>query len=106
MWQVLSQSATVTAVTGPMPGPLSAPPVFNPGTGSAPQALVAQAQLILDIIAWSATSACVAGVLITAAMMAISHHRGMGSEHFMSLGKVLAACVLVATAGPIVQWLV
>ena len=102
MWQVLSQVATLTAVAGPGP----APSVFNPGTGSAPQALVAQAQLILDIIAWSATAACVAGVLITAALMAVSHHRGMGSEHFGSLGKVMAACVLVATAGPIVQWLV
>jgi len=106
MWQVASYLATLTAVVQPMPGPSPVPPVFNPGTGSAPPALVAQAQLILDVIAWSATSACVAGVLITAALMAVSHHRGMGSEHFMSLGKVMAACVLVATAGPIVQWLV
>jgi hypothetical protein len=30
----------------------------------------------------------------------------MGSEHFGNLGKVMAACVLVGTAGPIVQWLV
>jgi hypothetical protein len=90
----------------PPPNPSPATGVFAPGTGSAPQALVTQAHLILDIIAWSATAACVAGVLITAAMMAISHHRGTGSEHFGSLGKVLTACILVATAGPIVQWLV
>jgi hypothetical protein len=82
-----------------------APAIFNPGTGSAPAALVSQEHLILDIIAWSATGACVAGILITAALMAISHHRGTGSEHFGSLGKVLTACILVATAGPIVQWL-
>lgn len=104
MRQILSLPATLTIVGKPMPA--SSPSVYNPGTGSAPQALVTQVQLILDIIAWSATAACVAGVLITAAMMAISHHRGMGSEHLSSLGKVMTACVLVATAGPIVQWLV
>ena len=97
-------SLPTTQIIAATPAP--EPSVFNPGTGSAPQALVAQAQLILDIIGWSATAACVAGVLITAAMMAVSHHRGMGSEHFSSLGKVMAACVLVGTAGPIVQWLV
>jgi hypothetical protein len=104
MRQILSHPATLTIGARPMPAP--SPSVYNPGTGSAPQALVTQAQLILDIIAWSATAACVAGVLITAALMAISHHRGMGSEHFGSLGKVMTACILVATAGPIVQWLV
>jgi hypothetical protein len=108
MRQLLSQSARLMAGAGPAgsPSPSPATGVYAPGTGSAPQALVTQAQLILDIIAWSATAACVAGVLITAALMAISHHRGTGSEHFGSLGKVLTACVLVATAGPIVQWLV
>lgn len=104
MRQVLSLPATLPTVARPMPA--SSPSVYNPGTGSAPQALVTQVKLILGIIAWSATAACVAGVLITAALMALSHHRGMGSEHFSSLGKVMTACILVATAGPIVQWLV
>ena len=80
--------------------------VYNPGTGSAPKALVTQAHLLLDILGWTATTACVAGILIVVVMMAISHHRGTGSEHFSGLGKVLAACVLVGTAGPIVQFLV
>jgi hypothetical protein len=109
----LSQPTSLLVKTMPMPTPSPSPSpspgtnnIFNPGTGSAPQALVTQAQLILDIVAWTATAACVAGVLITAALMAISHHRGMGSEHFGSLGKVMTACILVATAGPIVQWLV
>jgi hypothetical protein len=103
MRQVLSLPARLMVEAAPPPAPGN---VYNPGTGSAPQALVNQAQLILDIIAWAATAACVAGVLITAALMAVSHHRGTGSEHFGSLGKVMTACVLVATAGPIVQWLV
>lgn len=32
--------------------------------------------------------------------------RGMGGQHFASLGYVMAACVLIGTAGPIVQFLV
>lgn len=81
-------------------------PVYNPGTGQAPQNLVSQVHLLMDIVGWTATSACVVGIAIVAAMMAISHHRGTGSEHYSSLGRVLAACVLIATAGPIVQFLV
>ena len=46
------------------------------------------------------------GIAIVAAMMAVSHHRGMGSQHFASLGYVMAACILIGTAGPIVQFLI
>lgn len=84
---------------------LGGTPVYNPGTGSAPSNLESQVHLLMDIIAWTATSACVVGIAIIAAMMAISHHRGTGSEHFASLGRVMAACILIATAGPIVQFL-
>jgi len=80
--------------------------VYNPGTGNAPTQLVNQAHQLLDIIAWTATSCCVAGILIVVAMMAISHHRGTGSDHFAGLGKVLTACILIGAAGPIVQFLV
>jgi hypothetical protein len=108
MRTILSEAARLMMGVPPAPKPAPRPAlaVFNPGTGSAPQALIDKSHLILDIIGWTATTACVAGVLITAIMMAISHHRGMGSEHFGNLGKVMAACVLVGTAGPIVQWLV
>lgn len=81
-------------------------PVYNPGTGQAPSNLVDQVHLLMDIVGWTATCACVVGIAIVAATMAISHHRGTGSEHFASLGRVLAACILIATAGPIVQFLV
>jgi hypothetical protein len=79
--------------------------VYNPGTGQAPQNLVSQVHLLMDIVAWAATSACVVGVAIVATMMAVSHHRGMGGQHFASLGYVMAACVLIGTAGPLVQFL-
>jgi hypothetical protein len=80
-------------------------PVYNPGTGQAPADLTKQVHLLMDIVAWGATSACVVGIAIVAAMMAISHHRGTGSDHYASLGRVMAACILIATAGPIVQFL-
>jgi peptidoglycan/LPS O-acetylase OafA/YrhL len=79
--------------------------VYNPGTGQAPAQLAGQAHLLMDIVAWSATCACVVGIAIVAAMMAISHHRGTGGQHFASLGYVMAACILIGTAGPIVQFL-
>jgi hypothetical protein len=79
--------------------------VYNPGIGSAPSDLTSQVHLLMDIVAWGATSACVVGVAIVATMMAVSHHRGMGGQHFASLGYVMAACILIGTAGPLVQFL-
>lgn len=81
-------------------------PVYNPGTGQAPTDVVTQVHQLMDIVGWTATTACVVGIVIVAAMMAISHHRGGGSDHMASLGRVLAACILIATAGPIVQFLI
>jgi hypothetical protein len=89
----------------PLTFPMAGGPVYNPGTGSAPADLVSKVHTLMNMVAWSATSTCVAGIAIVAAMMAISHHRGMGSEHFASLGRVMAACVLIALAGPLVQFL-
>jgi hypothetical protein len=86
------------------PGP-SDGGVYNPGIGSAPSDLASQVHLLMDIVAWGATCACVVGVAIVATMMAVSHHRGMGGQHFASLGYVMAACILIGTAGPIVQFL-
>jgi hypothetical protein len=79
--------------------------VYNPGTGQEPANVMSQVHLLMDIIAWGATSCCVVGVVIVAALMAISHHRGTGSEHYASLGRVMLACVLLGAAGPIVQFL-
>jgi hypothetical protein len=90
----------ITLMRGSTPSP-----VWNPGTGSAPADIEAKVHLLMSIVAWCATSACVAGIAIVAAMMAISHHRGTGSEHMASLGRVMAACILIAMAGPIVQFL-
>ncbi|MGW1671898.1 hypothetical protein [Streptomyces sp. NPDC002324] len=70
----------------------------------APEALTDKVDTVLGLLAWAGTAAGVAGVLITGAMMAISMRRGEGSEHMGRLGMVLGGCVLVATAGPIVNF--
>ncbi|ARF63686.1 MULTISPECIES: hypothetical protein [Streptomyces] len=77
--------------------------VPNPGM-DAPAELTDKVNDVLGVVAWAGTAAGVAGVLITGAMMAISMRRGEGSEHMGRLGMVLAGCVLVATAGPLVSF--
>ncbi|MER7399679.1 hypothetical protein ABT381_29685 [Streptomyces sp. NPDC000151] len=73
-------------------------------TKNAPDALTNKVDTVLGIVAWAGTAAGVAGVLITGAMMAMSMRRGEGSEHMGRLGMVLGGCVLVATAGPLVNF--
>ncbi len=87
------------------PAPSGGSGIYNPGIGQVPSALSDRVHLLMDIVAWTATSACVAGIAVVATMMAIQHHRGMGGQHWAGLGYVLAACVLIATAGPLVQFL-
>ncbi|MEU4172836.1 hypothetical protein AB0F46_38880 [Streptomyces sp. NPDC026665] len=76
---------------------------FNP-TRQAPDLLKTKINLVLGIAGWIGTAAGVAGVLITGAMMGISMKRGESSEHMSRLGMVLCGCVLVATAGPLVEF--
>lgn len=77
--------------------------VPNPGR-KAPPDLAGKVDTVLGIVAWAGTAAGVLGVLITGAMMAVSLKRGESSEHMSRLGMVLGGCVLVATAGPIVNF--
>ncbi|MGW7514265.1 hypothetical protein ACWGJ2_01560 [Streptomyces sp. NPDC054796] len=70
----------------------------------APDELSDAVNTVLGIAGWAGTAAGVAGVLVTGMMMAISVKRGEGSEHLSRLGMVLGGCVLVATAGPIIQF--
>jgi hypothetical protein len=74
-------------------------------TRNAPQELTQKVNLVLGILMWAGTAAGVAGVLVTGAMMAISHKRGESSEHMSRLGMVLGGCVLVASAGPVVKFM-
>ena len=82
----------------------SAPAGIPTPHSDAPSELVAKVGDALNLIAWGGTAAGVAGVLITGAMMAISHKRGETSEHMSRLGMVLGGCVLISVAGPLVTF--
>ncbi|MFF3062305.1 MULTISPECIES: hypothetical protein [unclassified Streptomyces] len=63
---------------------------------------------LLTVLHWvflAVTVACVAGVLIVAGRMAVSHRRGEGGEHMGSLGIVMTACVLAGSASALVSTL-
>ena len=93
------QAATVLA--GPPAPPAGGVPT---PVSTAPGELVTKVSKALSLIMWGGTAAGVAGVLITGAMMAISHKRGETSEHMSRLGMVLGGCVLVSVAAPIVNF--
>ncbi|MER7399678.1 hypothetical protein ABT381_29680 [Streptomyces sp. NPDC000151] len=59
----------------------------------------------MGYVAWVATAAGVMGILIVGARMALSLRQGEGQEHIVQLGTVLAACVIAATAGPLVNFI-
>ncbi|MGW4088095.1 hypothetical protein ACWEGS_34320 [Streptomyces sp. NPDC004822] len=72
---------------------------FDPG---------ADADALLEILGWCASAAGVAGVITVGTQMALQLRRGEpgeGAFHFRSLSIVLGACVLAATAGPVVSFL-
>ncbi|MEV0185805.1 hypothetical protein AB0I54_42050 [Streptomyces sp. NPDC050625] len=72
---------------------------FNPG---------ADADFLLGTLAWCASAAGVGGVIVTGTLMGLQLHRGEpgeGASHMRRLIIVLSACVLAATAGPIIQFL-
>jgi hypothetical protein len=93
---------TQSVLRGPSDG-ASGAAVPNPHS-NAPTELVTKVDTALNLIAWAGTAAGVAGVLVTGAMMAISHKRGETSEHMSRLGMVLGGCVPVSVAGPLVSW--
>jgi hypothetical protein len=63
---------------------------------------------ILNLMAWCVTAAAVLGVLVTGMNMAVQLNRGVpgeGAEHWRGGVTVLVACLVGATAGPLVQFL-
>jgi hypothetical protein len=79
--------------------------VPDPGSGTKPPG-ADKLITILGWVTWIVILACVAGVITTAARMAIAHQRHEASQHAASLGWVLGACVLVGSAASVVQALV
>jgi hypothetical protein len=81
----------------PSPGDYNGPAV---GTGAPPGG--EKFSTILGWVAWTATGACVLGVLITAIMLGVAHNRGGAGEHGMRLLSILFACILIGSASAIV----
>ncbi|KIF01414.1 hypothetical protein PL81_35575 [Streptomyces sp. RSD-27] len=60
---------------------------------------------LLGWMAWLVSAAGILGVLIVGSRMAIALRSGNGDEHLTQLATVLGACIIGATAGPIVTFL-
>ena len=71
-----------------------------------PPGLENKTNVILGVFMAIVIVACVAGVLVCAAKLALSIRRGEGSEAVGALAGVAAACVLVGSAAGIVNYLV
>jgi hypothetical protein len=59
---------------------------------------------VLGWIAWLVTAAGVAGLLIVGTRMALAVRTGDGEEHLSQFLTVMGACVIGATAGPLVSF--
>ncbi|GIJ28279.1 hypothetical protein Vqi01_34410 [Micromonospora qiuiae] len=84
---------------------VAAAPVPNPGSGEPPPELGEKVLRILRWVAYLAVTACVGGLLFTAAKMALSHRRG-DDTNVSQLGWVFAACLLIGSASAIVSALI
>ena len=73
----------------------------DPGSGEAPPGVGEKVLTLLKWVAYLASAACVAGLIVTAARMAIAHRRG-DDTNVSQLGWVLGACVLIGSASGIV----
>ncbi|MFI1539450.1 hypothetical protein [Streptomyces anandii] len=79
--------------------PLLTAATYSPPTG---------AGTILGILAWCATAAGVAGLLIVGLNMAIQLNRGdpgEGGAHLRGVFFVILGCLVASTAGPLVAFL-
>ncbi|TDC40930.1 hypothetical protein E1281_37900 [Actinomadura sp. KC345] len=61
---------------------------------------------ILSWLVWGVYAACVAGVVITGAKMALKHKRGEVGAHGAGLGWVLIACLVPALAAAVIHLLI
>jgi hypothetical protein len=86
---IASSASSVLAVQAPVPG--TDKPPFEKGIIK-----------LLGWVLWIATAACVGGVLVTGAKMAMAW-RGGGDSNVAQLGWVLLGCVLLGTATSIVN---
>lgn len=89
----------VELARAPVPSPFVPPPAYTPVGGEAGE--------LLGLLAWCVSAAGVAGLLIVGIQMAIQLNRGTPgeeAEYFRGLVVVALACVLGASAGPLVTF--
>jgi hypothetical protein len=105
-------SGGLTIVTGltcdtPPPQAVAITPVtvapYAMGTGASDPGMV-----LLNLLAWCVTAACVAGLMVTGLNLALQMRRGDPgemSEHWRGFLYVGGACLLGMSAGPIIAFL-
>lgn len=76
------------------------PDVVNPGGGEAPPG-AEKIEKLIKWVMWLVSAACVAGILIVAGKMVLSHQRGQASEHAVALGWAMFGCILAGSASGI-----
>jgi MFS family permease len=81
--------------------PLVLPMLGEPLPGSAGD----KVKLVTGWVTTIAIAICILGIIIAGAMMAIGQRRGEGGEHAARLGWVLAACIVIGSAGALVKGL-
>jgi len=61
---------------------------------------------LIAYLAWAVTACAVAGLLVIGIQMAMQFQRGEGATYYRGGTIVAVACVIGATAGPLVEFLV
>jgi len=87
----------VTAATNHL---LAATP--TPATPSLPGNAEQAINTVLGWIKYIGLVACVAGLFLVAARMAVSHRHGGGGEHMAGLAYVAGSLVIIGAAGAII----
>ncbi|SER74555.1 hypothetical protein SAMN04487983_102177 [Streptomyces sp. yr375] len=70
----------------------------------APSEIIAKTDTVLGLLAWLGTAAAVLGIVTVAIKMAGSLQKGDAEDHIGSMLTVLVGCVLLSTAGPLVNF--
>ncbi|GAB1639710.1 hypothetical protein [Krasilnikovia sp. MM14-A1259] len=99
-WPIRCNTPKAPAV--PVSAPAVAPFAISPTDPNDP------AMSLLNLLAWCVTAAAVAGLIVTGMNMALQMRRGEPgefSEHWRGFLYVGAACLIGATAGPVVSFL-
>lgn len=78
--------------------------VPSPSGASAPPGVGPKLETILSWGSWVALGFCVAGVIVAAARMAISHRRGESGEHAAGIAFALFASVVIVGAAGLIRF--